>query len=71
MYVYKASEPFLWTVGFYDPSGKWQPESDHPSRDEAAARCNWLNGGRECDDLVRRIDDVEQRLDQPDWRQRR
>lgn len=45
MYVYVPSEPALWTVGFYDPSGKWQPESDHPSRDEAARRVVVLNGG--------------------------
>lgn len=46
MYVYIKSEPGLWTVGFYDPSGKWQPESDHHNREEAAARVAWLNGSR-------------------------
>ncbi|MFT4058954.1 MAG: hypothetical protein QM652_05335 [Legionella sp.] len=45
MYVYIESEKgFLWTVGFYDPSGKWHPESDHTSPDEAANRVNFLNG---------------------------
>lgn len=44
MYVYIQSEPQLWTVGFYDPDGNWQPESDHPNRDEAAARVAYLNG---------------------------
>lgn len=34
-YVYIQSEPGLWTVGFYDPSGKWNPESDHSSADES------------------------------------
>jgi len=28
-YVYIRSEPQLWTVGFYKPDGKWEPESDH------------------------------------------
>ncbi len=37
-YVYIRSEPGLWTVGFYQPDGKWQPESDHDSADEAARR---------------------------------
>ncbi|MEI2416183.1 hypothetical protein V8Z80_08355 [Orrella sp. JC864] len=46
MYVYILSEPGLWTVGFYDPSGKWLPESDHTSSDEAAKRVAWLNGVR-------------------------
>jgi hypothetical protein len=45
MYVYRRSEPQLWTVGFYDPSGQWQPESDHDNRDLAAERVHWLNGG--------------------------
>ena len=44
-YVYLESMPQLWTVGFYDPSGKWQPESDHESAENAAARVHWLNGG--------------------------
>lgn len=46
-YVYIQSEknPPLYTVGFYDPNGKWQPESDHTSPNEAAARVHYLNGG--------------------------
>ena len=44
MYVYIKSEPGLWTVGFYDPAGRWQPESDHNSREDAAARVHYLNG---------------------------
>jgi hypothetical protein len=44
-YVYIRSEPGLWTVGFYDPAGDWQPESDHGSTDAAAQRVAFLNGG--------------------------
>lgn len=44
MYCYIKSEPGLWTVGFYSPDGEWHPESDHNSKDEAAARVSWLNG---------------------------
>jgi hypothetical protein len=47
MYVYKKTEPQLWTVGFYAPDGKWEAESDHSSPEEAAARVNYLNGGKE------------------------
>lgn len=43
-YVYVRSEPGLYTVGFYDPAGKWQPESDHESSETAADRVAWLNG---------------------------
>jgi len=34
----------LYTVGFYDPAGNWHSESDHDTRDEAAARVAYLNG---------------------------
>jgi len=44
-WVYLRSEPGLWTVGYYDPSGRWQADSDHGSSDEAAERVHWLNGG--------------------------
>lgn len=52
MYVYIQSEftgqngatmP-LWTVGFYDPKNKWQAESDHASKEEAAERAAYMNG---------------------------
>ena len=50
MYVYIQSETpaetpphGLYTVGFYDPDGKWQPESDFNTREEAAARVAYLN----------------------------
>lgn len=44
-WVYLQTEPELWTVGYYSPSGVWHPESDHGSRDAAAARVSYLNGG--------------------------
>jgi len=44
-YVYIISEPGLFTVGFYDPLGKWHGDSDHSLRDEAAKRVHYLNGG--------------------------
>jgi hypothetical protein len=45
MYVYLESEPGLWTVGHYAPGGGWIAESDHVSRESAAARVHYLNGG--------------------------
>jgi hypothetical protein len=44
MWVYLLSEPHLWTVGFYDPAGKWHSDSDHSDREQAAKRVAWLNG---------------------------
>lgn len=46
MWVYIRSEKNLWTVGFYDPQGKWVSESDHSTAGEAAKRVHYLNGGQ-------------------------
>lgn len=43
-WVYKRTEPGLWTVGYYAPDGKWHPDSDHDVREQAAEQCAWLNG---------------------------
>lgn len=44
-WVYVRSEPQLWTVGFYDPEGKWHPDADYNSSEKAAERVHYLNGG--------------------------
>lgn len=44
MYVYIQTEPGLWTVGFFDPDGKWHTDSDHGDRESAARRVAYLNG---------------------------
>lgn len=46
-WVYITSEPGLLTVGFYDPNGKWHPDSDATTREEAAKRVHYLNGGND------------------------
>lgn len=51
-YVYRKSEPLLWTVGFYHPEGRWHPESDHDSAEDAAARVHYLNGGRAAPEML-------------------
>jgi hypothetical protein len=43
-YVYIKTESCLWTVGHYQPDGKFYPESDHDSSDKAAERVAYLNG---------------------------
>jgi len=43
--VYVPIEPDLWQVGIYDPSGKWHPESEHDSPEEASERVDYLNSG--------------------------
>jgi hypothetical protein len=45
-FVYKRTDGGnLFTVGHYDPDGRWEPESDHVSAVDAAARVHFLNGG--------------------------
>lgn len=44
MFTYLQTEPNLYTVGFYDNKNKWQPDTDHPTREEAADRVAYLNG---------------------------
>lgn len=44
-YIYRRTEEQLWTVGYYDPSDRWQPVSDHGSPEEAAEKVHYLNGG--------------------------
>lgn len=45
MYVYIRTETNLWTVGFYNPKGEFQSESDWDTKEEAAERVHYLNGG--------------------------
>ncbi len=45
MYIYIEDEPSLFVVGFYGPDGRWHAKSDWATRDEAAQRVNYLNGG--------------------------
>ena len=58
MYVYSEAGPNLFTVGFYPPNNVFERESDHPTREEAAARVNYLNGGISPERLARAIMDA-------------
>lgn len=49
-YVYREMPPtpiypIRWGVGYYNPHGDWQLESEHSTADAAALRVRWLNGG--------------------------
>jgi len=45
MYVYIKTEPNLYTVGFYNPNGNWESESDWRTQEQAVERVHYLNGG--------------------------
>ncbi len=44
-WVYLRTESNLYTVGFFDPDGNFQTDSDYSNREEAAERVHFLNGG--------------------------
>jgi len=58
MWVYIKSEPQLYTVGFYAPDGKFNTDSDWNTKDEAATRVHYLNGGGIDKDKLERIDNA-------------
>lgn len=45
VYVKSSVARFKYTVGFYDPNGQWHPEGDYETKEAAAARVHYLNGG--------------------------
>lgn len=45
MYVYRRTSGEIFTVGYFLPNGQFCHESDHGSKQKAAARVNYLNGG--------------------------
>lgn len=57
MYYYIRTEPGLWTVGTGE-GRDWHPDSDHGSREEAAARVHYLNGGTDAK-LAARVAELE------------
>ncbi len=64
MYVYrkfKEDGNWIYTVGFYSPDGKWNPESDHQDSEAAAQRVAWLNGGQSQEPLAGSWEDYKSR----------
>jgi hypothetical protein len=47
MYVYVPARDgdIQFVVGHYEPNGRWITESDHETRESAAERVRYLNGG--------------------------
>jgi len=58
MYVYKRTEPMLWTVGWEDSEGRWHSESDHDSSEEAAGRVAFLNGNSSDKAILNKLDTI-------------
>jgi hypothetical protein len=44
-HLYKQVESGMWEVGYYDPDGYWQPESEHDNANAASQRVHYLNAG--------------------------
>lgn len=46
MHVYRLNrEDRLWTVGYFEPDGKWHPLRDYDNERAAMRLTNYLNGG--------------------------
>lgn len=59
MWVYRLTEGGIYTVGFYTPQGEWCTDSDHESKEAAALRVHYLNGGGlTAEDVDRKIDEA-------------
>lgn len=67
-YVYLRAERQLWTVGYYEPNGTWNPESDHGTVNEAAERVRYLNGG-EVHQLTQKDMQIIKGLQEPNYLQ--
>lgn len=46
MWVYRGNEENGYLVGFYAPDGTWFTDSEWKTKQEAADRVNYLNGGK-------------------------
>lgn len=44
-WVYHQFHQGLYTTGFYDPNGEFQRDRDYDTREDAALRVSFLNGG--------------------------
>jgi hypothetical protein len=44
-WVYRETERGLYTVGYYRPDGEFETDSDYGTREDAARRVSYLNGG--------------------------
>jgi hypothetical protein len=45
MYIYKKTGKEIFTVGHYDPGGKFVTETVYPEKEAAIERVHYLNGG--------------------------
>lgn len=45
MWVYRTNSDGYWEVGYFLPDQTWFKDGDFPSKEQAAARVNYLNGG--------------------------
>ena len=67
MWVYIQTEPGLYTVGFYNPSGDFITDDDFNCRSKARERVNYLNGGEK--EILEQFDVLEEiRKLSPDYK---
>lgn len=64
VYIPWARETGCATVGFYDRSGAWIPESDHNTNEQAAERVHWLSGSTAAVQTIERTPEDHARFSQ-------
>ncbi len=62
LWLYRATSPGVWEVGFFDSTGDWCVESAHPQPNAAADRVHWLNGGDSAPDAGRQLDQADDEI---------
>lgn len=48
MWVYRKrreGQSYLYTTGYFTPSGQWVPDEDFNDKEQAVKRVNYMNGG--------------------------
>ena len=48
MWIYKMNNFYTYEVGYYTPDKDWVIDSYWGTKDLAAKRVNYLNGGKKC-----------------------
>lgn len=61
MWIYRRTEPKLWTVG-YESNGEFITDGDFSNRDEARQRVHFLNGGDQGQAVDIRLTKIEEIL---------
>lgn len=58
MYVYRKTSKDVYTVGYYEPGGKFITETVYSERENALERVHYLNGGNDPEMFRNMVEDM-------------